>query len=66
MVRSITTISQTSSRVSAWRISLGETTVIRAAYGRFYDNWAAITQTAQNFEGTWPSLDQLGATNLNR
>lgn len=45
--------------------SLRDTTVIRAAYGRFYDNWAAITQTAQNFEGTWPSLDQLGATNLN-
>ena len=42
-----------------------DTTVIRAAYGRFYDNWAAITQTAQNFEGTWPSLDQLGASNLN-
>ena len=41
-----------------------DTTVIRAAYGRFYDNWAAITQTAQNFEGTWPSLDQLGA-NIN-
>ena len=40
---------------------LRPSTVIRAAYGRFYDNWAAITQTAQNFEGTWPSLDQLGA-----
>src|SRR4029077_12249990 len=40
-------------------------TVIRAAYGRFYDNWAAITQTAQNYEGTWPSLDQLGANNIN-
>ena len=40
-------------------------TVIRAGYGRFYDNWAAITQTAQNFEGTWPSLDQLGASNTN-
>src|SRR5262249_41011881 len=36
-----------------------------ASYGRFYDNWAAITQTAQNYEGTWPSLDQLGASNLN-
>ena len=44
---------------------LSQNTVIRAAYGRFYDNWAAITQTAQNFEGTWPSLDQLGASNLN-
>jgi len=40
-------------------------TVLRGGYGRFYDNWAAITQTAQNFEGTWPSLDQLGASNLN-
>jgi len=40
-------------------------TVIRAGYGRFYDNWAAITQTAQNYEGTWPSLDQLGASNMN-
>ena len=44
---------------------LRDTTVIRAGYGRFYDNWAAITQTAQNFEGTWPSLDQLGASNTN-
>jgi outer membrane receptor protein involved in Fe transport len=40
-------------------------TVLRAGYGRFFDNWAAITQTAQNYEGTWPSLDQLGASNLN-
>ena len=40
-------------------------TVLRAGYGRFYDNWAAITQTAQNFEGTWPSVGQLGASNLN-
>jgi len=40
-------------------------TVARAGYGRFYDNWAAITQTGQNYEGTWPSLDQLGASNLN-
>ena len=40
-------------------------TVIRAGYGRFYDNWAAITQTGQNYEGTWPSLDQLGASNMN-
>lgn len=40
-------------------------TVLRAGYGRFYDNWAAITQTGQNYEGTWPSMDQLGASNLN-
>jgi outer membrane receptor protein involved in Fe transport len=43
---------------------LRQSTVIRAGYGRFYDNWAAITQTAQNYEGTWPSLDQLSA-NIN-
>jgi outer membrane receptor protein involved in Fe transport len=40
-------------------------TVLRGGFGRFYDNWAAITQTGQNYEGTWPSLDQLGASNLN-
>jgi Carboxypeptidase regulatory-like domain/TonB dependent receptor-like, beta-barrel len=40
-------------------------TVLRGGYGRFYDNWAAITQTAQNFEGTWPSTGQLGASNIN-
>lgn len=40
-------------------------TVLRAGYGRFFDNWAAITQTSQNYEGTWPSLDQLGASNIN-
>jgi outer membrane receptor protein involved in Fe transport len=40
-------------------------TELRIGYGRFYDNWAAITQTSQNFEGTWPSLDQLGASALN-
>jgi hypothetical protein len=40
-------------------------TVIRAGYGRFFDNWGAITQTAQNFEGTWPSTNQLGVGGLN-
>jgi len=40
-------------------------TVLRASYGRFFDNWGAITQTAQNFEGTWPSFGQLGASDLN-
>jgi outer membrane receptor protein involved in Fe transport len=44
---------------------LTNSTVLRAGYGRFFDNWAAITQTAQNFEGTWPDLGQLGASSLN-
>ncbi len=41
---------------------LSRTTVLRAAYGRFYDNWAAVTQSAQNYEGAWPDTGQLGAT----
>ncbi len=44
---------------------LRPTTVLRASYGRFYDNWAAITQSAQNYEGTWPDIGQLLAQNLN-
>jgi hypothetical protein len=33
-------------------------TVLRGAYGRFYDNWAAVLQMAQNQQGTWPRADQ--------
>ncbi|HUY15536.1 MAG TPA: TonB-dependent receptor [Terriglobia bacterium] len=40
--------------------------VLHGAYGRFFDNWAAVTQTSQNFEGTWPQVGQLLATNLNK
>jgi outer membrane receptor protein involved in Fe transport len=40
-------------------------TVLRASYGRFFDNWAAVIQTAQNYEGAWPSIGQLLASNLN-
>jgi hypothetical protein len=39
---------------------LSRTTVLRAAYGRFFDNWAAVTQSAQNYEGSWPDTGQLG------
>ena len=45
--------------------AITQKTVLRGGYGRFYDNWAAITQTAQNFEGTWPGVGQLGASNIN-
>jgi Carboxypeptidase regulatory-like domain/TonB-dependent Receptor Plug Domain len=41
---------------------LRRNTVLRAAYGRFYDNWAAVTQSAQNYEGSWPDTGQLGAS----
>lgn len=40
-------------------------TVLRASAGRFFDNWAADTQTGQNYEGSWPSIGQLLASNLN-
>lgn len=39
---------------------LTKQTVLRGAYGRFYDNWAAVTQSAQNYEGSWPDTGQLG------
>jgi hypothetical protein len=44
---------------------LTDKTAIRIGYGRFYDNWNAIIQLAQNYEGTWPDVGQLIANNLN-
>ncbi len=34
-------------------------TVVHGAYGIVYDDWAAATQMAQNFEGSWPDIGQL-------
>ncbi len=34
---------------------LRSNTVLRAAAGKFFDNWGATSQLAQNYEGTWPS-----------
>src|SRR6185437_6593857 len=47
----------------AYRIS--DTFAVRAGFGIFYDNWAAVTQTAQNYEGDWPDIGQQLANNLN-
>jgi outer membrane receptor protein involved in Fe transport len=44
---------------------LTDTTAIRAGFGIFYDNWAAVTQTSQNYEGSWPDVGQQLANNLN-
>jgi outer membrane receptor protein involved in Fe transport len=44
---------------------LRPTTVARASFGRFFDNWAGIMQIAQNYEGAWPDIGQLLAQNLN-
>jgi hypothetical protein len=35
---------------------------VDAAYGRFYDEWNALTQFAQNVGGNWPSV---GSFNMN-
>jgi hypothetical protein len=47
----------------AYRVS--NTLAVRAGFGIFYDNWAAVTQTSQNYEGTWPDIGQQLANNLN-
>jgi hypothetical protein len=44
---------------------LNDKTVIRAAYSRFYDEWADITQLSQNFGGNWPSVSTIDNSNLN-
>lgn len=44
---------------------LGDKTVVRAAFGIVYDNWAAVTQMSQNIEGAWPDIGQQIANNLN-
>jgi hypothetical protein len=45
---------------------LTDTMAIRAGFGIFFDNWAAVTQTAQNYEGDWPDIGQQIAQNLNQ
>jgi hypothetical protein len=45
---------------------LGGRTVLRGAAGIVYDNWAAVSQMAQNIEGAWPDIGQLIANNLNQ
>jgi carboxypeptidase family protein len=44
----------------------GNRTVLRGAAGIVYDNWAAVSQMAQNIEGAWPDIGQLIANNLNQ
>jgi hypothetical protein len=35
-----------------------EKTVVHGAFGIVFDDWAAVTQMAQNFEGSWPDIGQ--------
>jgi len=41
-----------------------EKTVVHGAFGIVYDDWAAVTQMAQNFEGSWPDIGQEIASSL--
>jgi hypothetical protein len=45
---------------------LGAKTAIRSSFGVFWENWASVTQTAQNYEGAWPDIGQQLANNLNK
>ena len=42
-----------------------ENTVVRGSFGVFFENWAAVTQTAQNYEASWPDIGQQIANNMN-
>ena len=44
---------------------LRNSTVIRSGFGLYFDNWAAVTQTSQNYEGGWPDVAQQLENNLN-
>jgi hypothetical protein len=44
---------------------LGKATVLRASGGKIYDNWAAIQQLGTNWQGNWPSIGFVLASNLN-
>lgn len=37
---------------------LNDKTVVHGAFGIVYDDWAAVTQMAQNIEGSWPDIGQ--------
>ena len=39
-------------------------TVIRSAFGKFFDTWQSSSQLSQNYEGTWPDIGQLIGQNL--
>ena len=47
----------------AYRVD--DKTVVRGGFGIVYDNWAAVSQMAQNIEGSWPDTGQLINNSLN-
>lgn len=44
---------------------LGARTAIRSSFGIFFDNYAAVVQTAQNYSAQWPSVGEQLQENLN-
>jgi hypothetical protein len=44
---------------------LGQRTAIRSSFGIFFDNYAAVVQTAQNYSAQWPSVGEQLQENLN-
>jgi len=42
------------------------TTSIHLGYGRFYDNWSAVDQLAQDVGGTWPDVGLINNNSLNQ
>ncbi len=46
----------------AYKVS--EKTVVHGAFGIVFDDWAAVTQLAQNIEGSWPDIGQQIASSL--
>jgi hypothetical protein len=43
---------------------VNEKTVVHGAFGIVFDDWAAVTQLAQNIEGAWPDIGQQIASSL--
>lgn len=41
--------------------SLTPKTVLHGAYGRFYDNWAGLTENQSNYTQLWPNVAFVGA-----
>jgi hypothetical protein len=44
---------------------MGPRTALRASFGMFFDNYAAVVQTAQNYSAQWPSVGEQLQENLN-
>jgi len=44
---------------------LAQRTAIRSSFGIFFDNYAAVVQTAQNYSAQWPSVGEQLQENLN-